>query len=73
MVTHRLSYLKFSYFNIFRVGLDLYKDKVVINKKAGVLELAILKIKLLKLVTKAAITILRVHDMIRLDPKRIDG
>lgn len=53
--------------------MDLYEGKVVDNKKAGVLEPAISKIKSLKFATEAAITILRIDDMIRLDPERKDG
>ena len=40
-------------------GLDLYEGVVRDNKKAGVLEPAISKIKSLKFATKAAITTLR--------------
>ena len=40
-------------------GLDLYEGVVRDNKKAGVLEPAISKIKSLKFATEAAITILR--------------
>lgn len=40
------------------------------NKKAGVFEPAISKIKSLKFATEAAITILRIDDMIKLDPDR---
>ncbi|EEB11539.1 T-complex protein 1 subunit alpha, putative [Pediculus humanus corporis] len=53
-------------------GLDLYEGKVVDNKKAGVLEPAISKIKSLKFATEAAITILRIDDMIKLDPEPKD-
>lgn len=59
-------------FFLFRVGLDLYEGKVVDNKKAGVLEPAISKIKSLKFATEAAITILRIDDMIKLDPEPKD-
>lgn len=52
--------------------MDLYEGRVVDNKKAGVLEPAISKIKSLKFATEAAITILRIDDMIRLDPERKD-
>lgn len=51
-----------------RVGLDLYEGVVKDNQKAGVLEPAISKIKSLKFATEAAITILRIDDMIKLDP-----
>ncbi len=43
----------------YRVGLDLYEGVVRDNKKAGVFEPAISKIKSLKFATEAAITILR--------------
>ena len=49
-----------------RYGLDLYDGKVRDNKQAGVFEPAISKIKSLKFATEAAITILRIDDMIRL-------
>lgn len=51
------------------VGLDLAEGTVRDNKKAGVLEPAISKIKSLKFATEAAITILRIDDMIKLDPE----
>jgi T-complex protein 1 subunit alpha len=50
-------------------GLDLVNGKVRNNLKAGVLEPAISKIKSLKFATEAAITILRIDDMIKLAPK----
>lgn len=53
-----------------RVGLDLLEGIIKDNKKAGVLEPAISKIKSLKFATEAAITILRIDDMIKLDPER---
>ncbi|XP_015177615.1 PREDICTED: T-complex protein 1 subunit alpha [Polistes dominula] len=52
------------------VGLDLYEGTIKDNKKVGVLEPAISKIKSLKFATEAAITILRIDDMIKLDPER---
>ncbi|RLU17614.1 hypothetical protein DMN91_009850 [Ooceraea biroi] len=52
------------------VGLDLLAGTIRDNKKAGVLEPAISKIKSLKFATEAAITILRIDDMIKLDPER---
>lgn len=51
-------------------GLDLVNGKVRNNYKAGVLEPAISKIKSLKFATEAAITILRIDDMIKLAPKQ---
>ncbi|KAG8037106.1 hypothetical protein G9C98_004428 [Cotesia typhae] len=55
------------------VGLDLIEGTVKDNKKAGVLEPAISKIKSLKFATEAAITILRIDDMIKLDPEQKQG
>jgi T-complex protein 1 subunit alpha len=43
------------------------------NKKAGVLEPAISKIKSLKFATEAAITILRIDDMIKMYPEEKQG
>lgn len=51
------------------VGLDLIEGTVRDNKKAGVLEPTVSKIKSLKFATEAAITILRIDDMIKLDPE----
>ncbi|KAK6959753.1 T-complex protein 1 subunit alpha [Biomphalaria glabrata] len=55
------------------VGLDLYEGVVRDNKKAGVLEPAISKIKSLKFATEAAITILRIDDMIKLIAEKQGG
>lgn len=52
-----------------RIGLDLYEGTVRDNKKAGVLEPTLSKIKSLKFATEAAITILRIDDMIKLAPE----
>merc|ERR1712241_1506987 len=51
-------------------GLDLYEGVVRDNKKAGVFEPAISKIKSLKFATEAAITILRIDDLIKLEPEK---
>jgi T-complex protein 1 subunit alpha len=51
------------------VGLDLKEGKVRNNLKNGVLEPALGKIKSLRFATEAAITILRIDDMIELAPK----
>jgi T-complex protein 1 subunit alpha len=50
-------------------GLDLYKGLVRNNLAAGVVEPAISKIKSLRFATEAAITILRIDDMIKLTEK----
>lgn len=51
------------------VGLDLIEGCVRDNKKAGVFEPTISKVKSLKFATEAAITILRIDDMIKLTPE----
>ncbi|KAL1464470.1 hypothetical protein WDU94_004116, partial [Cyamophila willieti] len=55
------------------VGLDLAEGVVRDNRKAGVLEPAMSKIKSLKFATEAAITILRIDDLIKLDPEQQGG
>ena len=52
------------------VGLDLAAGKVRNNLKAGVLEPTLSKIKSLKFATEAAISILRIDDLIELAPKQ---
>lgn len=54
------------WFVLHRVGLDLVAGLVRDNKKAGVLEPTMSKVKSLKFATEAAITILRIDDMIKL-------
>ena len=51
-------------------GLDLLKGKIRNNYKAGVFEPAISKVKSLKFATEAAITILRIDDLIRIEPEK---
>jgi len=51
-------------------GLDLVNGKVRNNLQCGVLEPMMSKIKSLRFATEAAITILRIDDMIKLEPKR---
>lgn len=55
--------------NLKWVGLDLVKGVARDNKAAGVVEPAISKIKSLKFATEAAITILRIDDMIKMPKK----
>lgn len=52
------------------LGLDLVEGKVRNNREAGVLEPTVSKIKSLKFATEAAITILRIDDMIKLAPEQ---
>eukprot|EP01116_Phalansterium_solitarium_P013515 TRINITY_DN3089_c0_g1_i1.p1 TRINITY_DN3089_c0_g1~~TRINITY_DN3089_c0_g1_i1.p1 ORF type:complete len:546 (+),score=244.84 TRINITY_DN3089_c0_g1_i1:72-1709(+) len=51
-------------------GLDLINGTIRNNVEAGVLEPALSKIKSLKFATEAAITILRIDDLISLNPKQ---
>ena len=44
--------------------------KIRNNYKAGVFEPAISKVKSLKFATEAAITILRIDDLIRIEPEK---
>ncbi|XP_072394087.1 T-complex protein 1 subunit alpha [Diabrotica undecimpunctata] len=55
------------------VGLDLMEGTVRDNRKAGVLEPTMSKVKSLKFATEAAITILRIDDMIKLDSEQRGG
>jgi len=48
-------------------GLDLENGNIRDNKEAGILEPMISKVKCLKFATEAAITILRIDDLIKLD------
>ena len=51
-------------------GLDLLTGKIRNNYKAGVFEPAISKVKSLRFATEAAITILRIDDLIRIKPEK---
>lgn len=66
---HNYSQTKTEHAELKWTGLDLIEGVVRDNKKAGVLEPAMSKIKSLKFATEAAITILRIDDMIKLNPE----
>lgn len=53
---------------LFTTGLDLKAGKVRDNVAAGVIEPAMSKVKSIQFATEAAITILRIDDMITLNP-----
>jgi len=53
-------------------GLDLQNGKVRNNLEAGVVEPAMAKVKMIKYATEAATTILRIDDLIKLNPKQAD-
>jgi len=52
-----------------RYGLDLINGSLRDNVAAGVLEPTLSKLKSIRFATEAAITILRIDDLIRLNPK----
>lgn len=66
---HNSSQTKTEHANLKWVGLDLLNGIVKDNKEAGVLEPSVSKIKSLKFATEAAITILRIDDLIKIEPK----
>ncbi|XP_070589893.1 T-complex protein 1 subunit alpha [Erythrolamprus reginae] len=55
--------------NLKWIGLDLINGKPRDNKQAGVYEPTVVKTKSLKFATEAAITILRIDDLIKLHPE----
>ncbi|XP_054826071.1 T-complex protein 1 subunit alpha [Eublepharis macularius] len=55
--------------NLKWIGLDLVNGKPRDNKQAGVFEPTMVKTKSLKFATEAAITILRIDDLIKLHPE----
>lgn len=64
---HNSSQSKTEHANLKWIGLDLFEGIVRDNRQAGVFEPAMSKIKSLKFATEAAITILRIDDMIKLE------
>ena len=54
-------------------GLELMNGKVRNNLSNGVIEPAMSKVKSLKFATEAAITVLRIDDMIKLAQPQQDG
>jgi len=49
------------------MGLDLFNGELRDNLASGILEPALSKVKSIQFATEAAITILRIDDMIRLE------
>jgi len=70
---HNSSQIKSEHEYLKWVGLDLVVGAVRDSKKAGVFEPTISKVKCLKFATEAAITILRIDDMIKLAPQPKGG
>lgn len=61
------------YLSLCRIGLDLVNGKPRDNRQAGVYEPTMVKTKSLKFATEAAITILRIDDLIKLFPDQKEG
>jgi len=70
---HNASQTKEGFEALRFTGLNLTDGKVRDNLAAGVVEPAISKVKSLKFATEAAISILRIDDMISLNPKKQPG
>jgi T-complex protein 1 subunit alpha len=58
--------------HLARSGLDLVAGAVRNNVEAGVVEPALSKLKIIQFATEAAITILRIDDLIKLAPEEAD-
>lgn len=69
---HNSAQLKAEHAYLKWIGLDLVEGIVRDSIKAGVLEPAVSKIKSLKFATEAAITILRIDDLIKLQATKDD-
>merc|ERR1711990_1073963 len=67
---HNSSQTKTEHLALKNHGLVLHEGVVRDNKKAGVFEPAMSKVKSLKFATEAAITILRIDDLIKLEPEK---
>jgi T-complex protein 1 subunit alpha len=67
---HNTSQLADGDANLRFMGLDLFNGTVRDNLAAGVVEPAISKIKSLRFATEAAISVLRIDDLIKLNPPR---
>jgi len=54
-------------------GLDCITGKTQDNLKAGIVEPALSKVKMIQFATEASITVLRIDDMIKLNPPEDEG
>eukprot|EP00188_Purpureofilum_apyrenoidigerum_P002511 Plantae.Rhodophyta-Purpureofilum_apyrenoidigerum.ctg25787.p1 GENE.Plantae.Rhodophyta-Purpureofilum_apyrenoidigerum.ctg25787~~Plantae.Rhodophyta-Purpureofilum_apyrenoidigerum.ctg25787.p1 ORF type:complete len:544 (-),score=136.48 Plantae.Rhodophyta-Purpureofilum_apyrenoidigerum.ctg25787:1561-3192(-) len=66
---HSLAQTDASKASLSKCGLDLVEGKVRNSEQAGVIEPAMAKIKLIQFATEAALTILRIDDLIKLNKK----
>jgi len=69
---HNASQVQADKANLKWYGLDLINGNIRDNKKAGVLEPTMSKVKCLKFATEAAITILRIDDMVTIEQEKKD-
>ncbi|KAJ6240801.1 t-complex protein 1 subunit alpha [Anaeramoeba flamelloides] len=58
---------------LLQIGLDLENNKLLNSIKNGIVEPLVLKIKMLKFATEAAITVLRIDEFIELYPEENKG
>ena len=56
-----------------RSGLDCVSGKIQNNLSHGIIEPALSKVKMIQFATEAAITVLRIDDMIKLHPEQQEG
>jgi len=66
---HNASQTDASKAELKRFGLDCITGKIQNNLAAGIIEPALSKVKMIQFATEAAITVLRIDDMIKLDPE----
>ena len=59
--------------SLSRTGLDLTNGKLLDNVEAGVLEPMLIKLKSIQFATEAAISVLRIDDMIKITPPQQQG
>ncbi|OAY66181.1 T-complex protein 1 subunit alpha [Ananas comosus] len=70
---HHASQTKADKQHLSSIGLDLLKGTIRNNLEAGVIEPAMSKVKIIQFATEAAITILRIDDMIKLAKEDENG
>ena len=59
--------------SLSRTGLDLTNGKLRDNVEAGVLDPMLIKLKSIQFATEAAISVLRIDDMIKITPPQQQG
>ncbi|KAL3920265.1 MAG: hypothetical protein SGPRY_005315 [Prymnesium sp.] len=66
--SHHVAQTDASKSELHHYGMDCITGKVQNNLSAGILEPALSKVKMIQFATEAAITVLRIDDMIKLNP-----